>query len=331
MSRNDCYQKKITLKSDFDDHLLFICGPADCNIDLLETAFGVKIDYRDRCFICKGADESSVNTTIAVLEEIRLKTLYGDVLKDKDLQMMLNEQNKCKNSENSSLNPVNHLNINLGKNIVVYPRSKNQLFYINSVFKYDIVFGVGPAGTGKTFLAVALALWYLERSKVSKIILVRPVIEAGEKLGFLPGTFEEKIDPYLQPIFDALKYILGSGKSTQLLNEKIVDIVPLAYMRGRTMENAFIILDEAQNATKEQIKMFLTRMGNGSKIFVNGDLMQIDLPNVKQSGLADAVALLSTIDGIGSIVFDASDVVRNPLVKSIIRAYIQQDNSGRNK
>ena len=203
----------------------------------------------------------------------------------------------------------------------VMPRGKNQKTYIENISNNEINFGIGPAGTGKTYLAVALAVDHLLNEKVDRIILIRPAVEAGEKLGFLPGDLSQKVDPYLRPLYDALYEMLGVEKTEKLLERGIVEIAPLAYMRGRTLNNSFIIVDESQNTTKEQMKMVLTRMGFGSYHVINGDLTQIDLPKNIKSGLSDAIEVLKDTDGIGFTNFSSSDVVRHPLVKKIIDAY----------
>jgi phosphate starvation-inducible PhoH-like protein len=201
------------------------------------------------------------------------------------------------------------------------PRGKNQKTYIENISNNEINFGIGPAGTGKTYLAVALAVDHLLNEKVDRIILIRPAVEAGEKLGFLPGDLSQKVDPYLRPLYDALYEMLGVEKTEKLLERGIVEIAPLAYMRGRTLNNSFIIVDESQNTTKEQMKMVLTRMGFGSYLVINGDLTQIDLPKNIKSGLSDAIEVLKDTDGIGFTNFSSLDVVRHPLVKKIIDAY----------
>ena len=203
----------------------------------------------------------------------------------------------------------------------VMPRGKNQKTYIENISNNEINFGIGPAGTGKTYLAVALAVDHLLNEKVDRIILIRPAVEAGEKLGFLPGDLSQKVDPYLRPLYDALYEMLGVEKTEKLLERGIVEIAPLAYMRGRTLNNSFIIVDESQNTTKEQMKMVLTRMGFGSYLVINGDLTQIDLPKNIKSGLSDAIEVLKDTDGIGFTNFSSLDVVRHPLVKKIIDAY----------
>ena len=203
----------------------------------------------------------------------------------------------------------------------IIPRGKNQRQYIENIFNYEVNFGIGPAGTGKTYLAVAAAIDALLNERVDRIILIRPAVEAGEKLGFLPGDLSQKVDPYLRPLYDGLYEMLGIEKTEKLMAKGIVEIAPLAYMRGRTLNNSFIIVDESQNTTKEQMKMVLTRMGFGSYLVINGDLTQIDLPKNIDSGLSNAVKVLKDTDGIGFTRFLSRDVVRHPLVRKIIDAY----------
>jgi phosphate starvation-inducible protein PhoH and related proteins len=203
----------------------------------------------------------------------------------------------------------------------VQPRSVNQRKYVEAIEQNDMVFGVGPAGTGKTYLAVAMGAAALNAKKVSRIVLVRPAVEAGEKLGFLPGSLQEKVDPYLRPLYDALYDLLDPEKVDKMLEKNVIEVAPLAFMRGRTLNDAFIIMDEAQNTTVEQMKMFLTRMGNNSKVVITGDITQIDLPNPRKSGLVDAINILEGVEGIRFCHFEDGDVVRHALVQRIVRAY----------
>ncbi len=204
---------------------------------------------------------------------------------------------------------------------MVQPKSLNQRRYLEMIENNDMVFGIGPAGTGKTYLAVAMAVSGLLAKKFNRIILARPAVEAGERLGFLPGTLQEKVDPYLRPLYDALYDLMDQEKVDKFLEKNVIEIAPIAFMRGRTLNDAFIIMDEAQNTTSEQMKMFVTRLGNNSKAVITGDVTQIDLPNAKRSGLVEAVNILNGVDGIGFVHFDEGDVVRHHLVQRIIRAY----------
>ena len=212
--------------------------------------------------------------------------------------------------------------INVSKNgTMIRPRTIGQKYYVDAIRTHDITFGIGPAGCGKTYLAVALGAFYLKNHNVQRIILVRPAVEAGEKLGFLPGDLQEKVNPYLRPLFDGLSDMFGIDEFIKLQQKGMIEVAPLAYMRGRTLEKSFIILDEAQNTTKEQIKMFLTRLGNRSKMVINGDITQIDLPSHTVSGLVDAQRVLKNVKGISTIKFTSEDVVRHDLVAAIINAY----------
>ena len=213
----------------------------------------------------------------------------------------------------------------------VNPKSVNQRKYLDAIEQFDIVFGVGPAGTGKTYLAMAQAVSYLLSKKVSRIILARPAVEAGEKLGFLPGDLQEKVNPYLRPLYDALFDMMDAEKATRLLERGTIEVAPIAFMRGRTLNDAFVILDEAQNTTSEQMKMFLTRLGFGSKAVVTGDITQIDLPNARMSGLVEALKIVKDVEGIGFVYFDDKDVVRHKLVQQIVKAYEAFTNGGSRK
>jgi len=213
----------------------------------------------------------------------------------------------------------------------IMAKTPSQKIYIDTIKKNDITFGVGPAGTGKTYLAMAMAVSYLKQQKVSRIILTRPAVEAGEKLGFLPGTLTEKVDPYLRPLYDALYEMVDPDKIKDMLEKNIIEIAPLAFMRGRTLNDAFIILDEAQNTTKEQMKMFLTRIGFGSKAVITGDITQIDLPKVSNSGLVQALEVLQEVKGIGICRFSEKDVVRHPVVQRIITAYDKYERNRENE
>jgi phosphate starvation-inducible PhoH-like protein len=211
----------------------------------------------------------------------------------------------------------------------VNPKSVNQRKYLDAIDRFDIVFGVGPAGTGKTYLAMAQAVNYLVAKKVSRIVLARPAVEAGEKLGFLPGDLQEKVNPYLRPLYDALFDMMDVEKATRLIERGVIEVAPIAFMRGRTLNDAFVILDEAQNTTSEQMKMFLTRLGFGSKAVVTGDITQIDLPHARMSGLVEALKIVKDVEGIGFVYFDDRDVVRHKLVQHIVKAYEAYTNGSR--
>ncbi len=306
--------KKIRIADDVDRIELF--GNMDVNLNLIQQSTGVEIFQRDDCLLLRGEKielaEDILNELMDILyvgEKLDLqKVNYVISLKEEGLSYKAN---------------------NVGKDIICFtckgrplkPKTLGQKYYVDSIRKKDIVFGIGPAGTGKTYIAVAMAINAYKNKEVQKIILARPAVEAGERLGFLPGDLQEKVDPYLRPLYDALYDILGQENALRLKEKEVIEVVPLAYMRGRTLDNSFIILDEAQNTTREQMKMFLTRMGFGSKVVVTGDITQIDLPRGKKSGLKEAEQILRSVEEIDFCYLKDVDVVRHELVKKVINAY----------
>jgi phosphate starvation-inducible protein PhoH and related proteins len=307
--------KKVLL-SDRSLQLLF--GPLDENIRFLENLFGVSIQARNSSLTIDG-EEEDVDALEKILLDFSGLVDKGHSIANGDLKSAFKQI-----AEDAALSLHDFfpkMQLLTGGKRQVTPKSINQRRYVEAIRKNDIVFGIGPGGTGKTFLAVAMALTYLMEKGVSRIILTRPAVEAGEKLGFLPGDIEEKINPYLRPLYDALNTLLESDKIQRFMETGVIEIAPLAFMRGRTLNDAFIILDEAQNTTSEQMKMFLTRIGISSKAVITGDVTQIDLPLARTSGLVEARNILSSIDGISFCHFHEGDVVRHHLVRLIIKAY----------
>lgn len=312
-------EKKLNL-SNVD--LASLLGVNDANLNLLEDRFNATITVRGDVVIIKGVIEE-VELVEKIFKEMSYVLNTSGKLTANDVETILNLTVEGK--EVVSENEFDSI-ILYTKNDVVKAKTPGQKKYIQIAQKNDICFAIGPAGTGKTYLAVALAVSALKKGLVKKIILARPAVEAGESLGFLPGDFQEKIDPYLRPLYDALDEMLPTEKLRGYIEKGIVEIVPLAYMRGRTLNNAFVILDEAQNATDLQMKMFLTRLGANSKAIITGDITQIDLPSKTKSGLIQAKEILQGISGVGFVYFDKEDVVRHKLVKDIIDAYEKYSN-----
>lgn len=312
-------EKKLTL-SNVD--LTSLLGVNDANLNLLEDRFNATITVRGDVVTIKGVIEE-VESIEKILKEMIYVLNTSGRLTANDVVTIFNLTVEGK--EVVSENEFDSI-ILYTKNDVIKAKTPGQKKYIQIAQKNDICFAIGPAGTGKTYLAVALAVSALKKGLVKKIILARPAVEAGESLGFLPGDFQEKIDPYLRPLYDALDEMLPTEKLRGYIEKGIVEIVPLAYMRGRTLNNAFVILDEAQNATDTQMKMFLTRLGANSKAIITGDITQIDLPSKTKSGLIQAKEILQGISGVGFVYFDKEDVVRHKLVKDIIDAYEKYSN-----
>jgi len=305
-----------------DEQAMTIFGPQNSNLEIFENELDVSLTTNGKQLIINGSEEAvvQVGEIISQLELLadRQVTIQGmDIInairlskKDKLDQFIRMYEKQI--TQNYNGKPIRVKNI-------------GQNDYVNAVDNNDIVFGVGPAGTGKTFLAVAMAVAALRKGEVKRIILTRPAVEAGEELGFLPGDLKEKVDPYLRPLYDSLYAILGIEHTGRLMERETIEIAPLAYMRGRTLDDAFVILDEAQNTTTPQMKMFLTRLGFDSKMIINGDVTQVDLPGGTRSGLIHSTRTLSGIKGIGMVNFDAADVIRHPLVSEVIKAYEEQE------
>lgn len=311
------YSVEITLNH--PDDVLSLFGTNERHLKLIEENLNVIIHARTERVQILGDDEESVELARLTIQALLVLVERGMLVNTSDVVAALTMAQDGSIDKFVALYEEEIIKDNSGKPIRV--KTLGQKVYVDSIKSHDVVFGIGPAGTGKTFLAVTLAVTALKRGQVKRIVLTRPAVEAGESLGFLPGDLKEKVDPYLRPVYDALYQILGKEQTTRLMEREIIEIAPLAYMRGRTLEDAFVILDEAQNTTIMQMKMFLTRLGFNSKMIVNGDMSQIDLPRRVKSGLVDAMEKLKGIKAIDFVHFSASDVVRHPVVADIINAY----------
>jgi len=310
--------QNLVLQPQDNVRLANLCGLLDENLRQIESYMNVQISNRGNTFIIKG-HKDIVSLTSELIEKL-YDISREEELTSKQLHMYMNNTND-NGSTASDETTTNEESIIKCRKLTIRPKSKSQQEYIRGIFNNDLSFGIGSAGTGKTYLAVACAVYFLEKDLVKKIFLARPAIEAGEKLGFLPGDLSEKVNPYLQPIYDALYEIIGFDRVNKLIEKKVIEIAPLAYMRGRTLNDAFIILDEGQNTTIAQMEMFLTRIGYGSKTVVTGDTSQIDLPRDIKSGLKDCLEFIKNIKGSHVTKFKASDVMRHKIVKDIIKEY----------
>ena len=311
---------KKTINIDGVDPILFV-GLNDQNIKVLEESYNSKIVVRGNSMKLDGKKDEITDIELVVQNMLTIINQQGSISIDDIRDLISNDD--LLNNDLSDQKDIIVLHSHGGP---IFARTKGQKKYLNATLDNDIVFAVGPAGTGKTYQAVASAVAALKNKEVDKIVITRPAVEAGERLGFLPGDLKEKIDPYLTPLYDALRFMLPSDKLKLFLESRVIEIAPLAYMRGRTLHNAFMILDEAQNATKMQMKMFLTRLGVTSKAIITGDITQIDLPPSDKSGLIDAINVLKNVNGISFVEFDSRDVVRHELVKKIISAYAKKEN-----
>ena len=307
----------ISLQPNDNPRLANLCGPFDEHLHQIEERMSVEIHRRGNAFTVAG-ESASVEAASKVLQNLYDATESEELSKE---VIHLHLQNSTVEHVAEDQNEkAAGISIQTRKG-VIKPRGPNQAAYIHDVLNHDLTFGIGPAGTGKTYLAVACAVAALDAEQVQRLVLVRPAVEAGERLGFLPGDLTQKIDPYLRPMYDALYEMMGFERVNKLIEKTIIEVAPLAYMRGRTLNDAFVILDEAQNTTKDQMKMFLTRIGFGSKAVVTGDITQIDLPNRSMSGLRNAINVLGDVKRIKFNYFNSKDVVRHPLVQHIIDAY----------
>ena len=312
--------KNISLKPSSADRIAIFVGELNGNLKLIEKTFSVKVFHKGNQINITGSNQNIKHASDAILD------LYN--LTKKNIELT---------KEAVHLTIQSHLNLSLARHTkediqkteitiqtpkkIIRARGKNQQDYMRRISKYELNFGIGPAGTGKTYIAVAAAVDALLTDKVQRIILIRPAVEAGEKLGFLPGDMSQKVDPYLRPLYDALYEMVGADRVSKLIEKEAIEVAPLAYLRGRTLNNSFIIMDESQNTTVDQMKMFLTRMGFGSYAIINGDMTQIDLPKHIESGLKHSLNVLENVEGIGFTYFSSKDVVRHPLVRKIVDAY----------
>lgn len=311
-------QLQFTLDTDDNERLASLCGQFDENLRQIERRLGVEIANRGNRFQVIGSSRP-VEAARRLIENL-FEASRSEIITPERVHLWLQDANIAALLDVPSAAGEEETTIRTKRGLIK-ARGVNQQSYLRNILTHDINFGVGPAGTGKTYLAVACAVEALERDQVRRLILARPAVEAGEKLGFLPGDMAQKVDPYLRPLYDALYEMLGFERVAKLIERNVIEVAPLAFMRGRTLNDSFIILDEAQNTTIEQIKMFLTRVGFGSKAVITGDITQIDLPRSKESGLRHVLEVLREVEGISFTFFTAGDVVRHPLVQRIVSAY----------
>lgn len=304
-------KKTFTLTPEDPNRLQTLCGQLDKNLQQIEHFYQITIEHQNHRFCLLGEDGKALTEAKKSLERLYKKTEKTDVLSDKEIHLVLGSTLTV-SSDKISIKT---------KKSTLHTRNESQRHYVKGLLTHTVNFGIGPSGTGKTFLAIACAVHALEHGDVERIILTRPIVEAGEKLGFLPGSLEEKTNPYLRPLYDALEECMEANYLQRLIQRNIIEIAPLAYMRGRTLNKAFIILDEGQNTTQEQIKMFITRLGFGSKVVITGDITQMDLPAHQTSGLSHILKIVEGISDVGITRFQTKDVVRHPLVQAILESY----------
>ncbi|GGO74298.1 PhoH family protein [Bowmanella pacifica] len=322
---NQLVSNELVLEPNDHKRLSSLCGPFDDNIKQIERRLGVEISHRENLFKVMGkAQQTMATAELLKLLYIETQPVKGQIpdLDAEKVHLAIQEAKCLEQAEAGKYGKEVHIKTKRG---VIKPRNPHQSQYVQNIVNHDISFGIGPAGTGKTYLAVASAVDALERQEIRRILLTRPAVEAGEKLGFLPGDLSQKVDPYLRPLYDALFEMLGFEKVEKLLERNVIEVAPLAYMRGRTLNDSFIILDESQNTTVEQMKMFLTRIGFNSKAVITGDITQVDLPRGARSGLRHAIEVLKDVNDISFNFFDASDVVRHPVVSRIVQAYEEHE------
>lgn len=311
-----CAEAKVSVQDNGDAVNLF--GSLDANLKLIEEKSSTRIIARGGEIIVRG-EEKAVDRTVALLKQLIAWTEQGNPITASDINYAWHLVQE--NPEADLVDVRSEVILVSARGKPIRPKTAGQARYIQAIKDHDVVFAIGPAGTGKTYLAVVMAVRAYKNKEVSRIILVRPAVEAGEKLGFLPGDIQEKVDPYLRPLYDALYNVLGTDTAQRLMERNVFEVCPLAYMRGRTLDDAFIILDEAQNTTPEQMKMFLTRLGFGSKAVITGDITQIDLPKGQASGLVEVQKVLKGVEGVSFQYLTKEDVIRHPLVQKIVEAY----------
>jgi phosphate starvation-inducible PhoH-like protein len=322
--------RDVVLEPADNNRLANLCGQFDEHLKQIERRLDVEIASRGNRFRVTGkpgAAEVGGDVLLSLFEMTDKERLDPERVHMLLQESVMNESDRKSSAPVVSADAANEIAIQT-RHKLIRPRGANQAVYMTSIRDHDLAFGVGPAGTGKTYLAVACAIDALENEQVRRIVLVRPAVEAGERLGFLPGDMSQKVDPYLRPMYDALFDMMGAERVTKLIERNVIEIAPLAFMRGRSLNESFVILDEAQNTSVEQMKMFLTRIGFGSRAVVTGDITQIDLPNQQESGLKNAMRILENVSDIAFTFFSPKDVVRHPLVQRIVEAYESDDNGG---
>lgn len=327
MSTPEPADKRLTLAPEDNQSLAKLCGQFDEHLKQIEQRLDIAILNRAYEFKLQGENDLQLEQASEIIQHLYAEALNGTNITPDHVHLCLQEAsmpNEGTDDDNGKLSLIRT------KKVIIKPRGGNQKSYVNAIKVNDINFGIGPAGTGKTYLAVACAVEALDKEQVRRILLVRPAVEAGEKLGFLPGDLSQKVDPYLRPLYDALYEMLGFERVEKLIERNVIEVAPLAFMRGRTLNNSFIILDESQNTTKEQMKMFLTRIGFGSTAVITGDITQVDLPKGTASGLKHALSVLDEVKGISFTHFGNKDVVRHPLVQRIVQAYDLHESSDQN-
>lgn len=321
-------EKLYKLNTSFNDSRVFqiVTGNNDRNITVLSSLLNVNVYSKGDDIFVDSNDEAVIKILEVVFEALIKIASTNIIIKERDVIYIAKLAESKGVDQITSVYTKREFIVKTYNGKSLYAKTLNQKLYLDAINKNDMVFSIGPAGTGKTYVAVINAIAKLKTGEVKKIILTRPAVEAGENLGFLPGDLKEKVDPYLRPLYDALYEVLGSTQVEEMLEKGIIEIAPLAYMRGRTLENAYVILDEAQNTTTNQMKLFLTRLGFNSKMVITGDITQIDLPRNKQSGMIQAVKLLENLKGISIVTFDRVDVIRHPLVQKVLSRYEKHEN-----